>query len=119
LLRTLWLIGAFILLIACVNFINLSTAHAANRSKEIGIRKVLGSNKTGLKFQFLTETFLTVFISIILAALIAVLTLPFIGKVLSKPLSFNTADYAAVSLFLFVLLIVVTALAGFYPSVVC
>jgi len=118
LIRALWLIGAFILLIACVNFINLSTAYAVNRSKEIGIRKVLGSNKTGLKFQFITETFVTVFISIILAAGIATLTLPLIGKVLSKPLSINTTDYPAITLCLLLLMIVVTILAGFYPSIV-
>src|SRR5437867_7242270 len=53
LIRSLWLIGSFILLIACVNFINLSTAQAVNRSKEVGIRKVLGSNKAGLKIQFI------------------------------------------------------------------
>src|SRR5258705_420343 len=76
LIRALWLIGAFILLIACVNFINLSTAQAVNRSKEVGIRKVLGSNKTGLKIQFITETFLIVFISILAAVGIAIFTLP-------------------------------------------
>ncbi|HKC35161.1 MAG TPA: ABC transporter permease, partial [Chitinophagaceae bacterium] len=118
LIRALWLIGAFILLIACVNFINLSTAQAVNRSKEVGIRKVLGSNKTGLKIQFITETFLIVFISILAAVVIAILTLPFIGKVLSKPLSFDITGSSAIILFLLSLGIVVTALAGFYPSIV-
>jgi len=118
LLRALWLIGAFILLIACVNFINLSTAQAVNRSKEVGIRKVLGSNKFNLKFQFITETFLIVLTSVVLAIIIAVFALPFIGKVLAKPISFHTADYPALALFLVALTIVVTALAGFYPSIV-
>ncbi len=118
LLRALWLIGAFILLIACVNFINLSTAQAVNRSKEVGIRKVLGSNKGKLKFQFITETFLIVLMSVLLAIIIAVFALPFIGKVLAKPLSINPADYPAIAIFLVVLIVVVTALAGFYPSIV-
>src|SRR6266513_648986 len=118
LIRALWLIGAFILLIACVNFINLSTSQAVNRLKEVGIRKVLGSNKAWLKFQFITETFLIVFISVMLAVLIAIFTLPLIGKVLAKPLSFHTVDYLAIMLFLLALTIVVTALAGFYPSIV-
>jgi ABC-type antimicrobial peptide transport system permease subunit len=118
LIRALWLIGAFILLIACVNFINLSTAQAVNRSKEVGIRKVLGSNKTGLKIQFITETFLIVFISIVLAVIIAILTLPFINSVLSKPLSFDLAGRAAIILFLISIAAAVTALAGFYPSIV-
>ena len=60
LINALWMIAAFILLIACVNFINLSTAQAVNRAKEVGVRKVLGSNKWQLKIQFLTETFLIV-----------------------------------------------------------
>jgi len=118
LMRALWLIGAFILLIACVNFINLSTAQAVNRSKEIGIRKVLGSNKAGLKFQFITETFLIVFSSVMLALPLAIFTLPLIGKVLAKPLSFHRADYPAIIFFLLALTVVVTALAGFYPSIV-
>ena len=118
LIRSLWLIGSFILLIACVNFINLSTAQAVNRSKEVGIRKVLGSNKAGLKIQFITETFLIVLTSIGLAAIIAILTLPFIAKILSKPLSLDIADKSAVFVFLLLLSLVVTALAGFYPSIV-
>ncbi len=68
LLNVLWLIAAFILLIACVNFINLSTAQAVNRAKEVGVRKVLGSNKSQLQIQFIVETFLIVIIAVILAA---------------------------------------------------
>src|SRR5215213_3248172 len=60
LINTLWMIAAFILLIACVNFINLSTAQAINRSKEVGVRKVLGSNRNQLKLQFYSETALIV-----------------------------------------------------------
>jgi ABC-type antimicrobial peptide transport system permease subunit len=60
LINVLWLIAAFILLIACVNFINLSTAQAVNRAKEVGVRKVLGSNKSQLQIQFIVETFLIV-----------------------------------------------------------
>ena len=118
LIKALWIIGAFILLIACVNFINLSTAQAINRSKEVGIRKVLGSNKVALRIQFITETFLIVLSSIILAVLIARLTLPFISRILSKPLSFDIADKFAVVVFLVLVSIVVTGLAGFYPSMV-
>ena len=118
LIRALWLIAAFILLIACVNFINLSTAQAVNRSKEVGIRKVLGSNKWRLKIQFITETFLIVLVSVMLAVIITILTLPFISKILDKPLSFNITGNPDIFLFLSSLTIVVTILAGFYPSVV-
>src|SRR5678815_5629463 len=68
LLNVLRLIAAFILLIACVNFSNLSTAQAVNRSKEVGIRKVLGSNKFQLQVQFIAETFLIVATAVIIAA---------------------------------------------------
>src|SRR6266404_570744 len=118
LIRVLWLIAAFILLIACVNFIHLSTAQAVNRSKEVGIRKVLGSNKTKLQLQFITETFLIVLISVVLAGIISFLTLPFVSRILSKPLSFEITDNPVILLFLAVLTVVVTGFAGFYPSFV-
>src|SRR4029078_10852350 len=88
------------------------------RSREVGIRKVLGSNKVNLKFQFITETFLIVLMSVLLAIIIALFGVPFIGKVLEKPIYFQTAAYAAMALFLAALAIVVTLLAGFYPSIV-
>jgi len=70
LLNVLWLIAAFILLIACVNFINLSTAQAVNRAKEVGVRKVLGSSKSQLQIQFIVETFLIVTGAVMLATAI-------------------------------------------------
>ncbi len=76
LLNVLWLIAAFILLIACVNFINLSTAQAVNRAKEVGVRKVLGSSKSQLQIQFIIETFLIVTIAVMFAAVITILALP-------------------------------------------
>ena len=82
LLNVLWLIAAFILLIACVNFINLSTAQAVNRAKEVGVRKVLGSNKSQLQIQFIVETFLIVTIAVILAAAITLFALPYVNQLL-------------------------------------
>lgn len=118
LINVLWLIAAFILLIACVNFINLSTAQAVNRTKEVGVRKVLGSNKSQLQIQFIVETFLIVTIAVILAAGITLLALPYINRLLELSLSFNILTNPAVILFLLAVTIVVTALAGFYPSIV-
>jgi ABC-type antimicrobial peptide transport system permease subunit len=117
-IKALWLIGAFILLIACVNFINLSTAQAVNRSKEVGIRKVLGSNRSNLKIQFFAETFLLVLTSMALAAIIVVITLPFVGRILEKPLSIHRSDILSISVFLSLTAVVVTVFAGFYPSIV-
>jgi putative ABC transport system permease protein len=118
LINVLWLIAAFILLIACVNFINLSTAQAANRAKEVGVRKVLGSNKSQLQIQFIIETFLLVTIAVILAAVITLLALPYVNQVLELSLSPNILISPAVILFLLAVTIAVTALAGFYPSIV-
>src|SRR5690348_7790432 len=118
LINVLWLIAAFILLIACVNFINLSTAQAVNRAKEVGVRKVLGSNKSQLQIQFITETFLIVAIAVMLATVMTMLALPYLNKLLELSLSFNVISNPAIILFLLSVTIVVTALAGFYPSIV-
>lgn len=118
LINVLWLIAGFILLIACVNFINLSTAQAINRAKEVGVRKVLGSNKTQLQTQFIVETFLIVAGAVILAVVITLAVLPYVNQLLELSLSPNVFNSAAVILFLLVVTITVTALAGFYPSIV-
>ena len=118
LITALWIIAAFILLIACVNFINLATAQAVNRSKEVGVRKVLGSNKKQLKVQFLTETFLIVIAAVLLSVIFAVIVLPFISKIVELPITFSIVQNPAVLLFLLAITISVTALAGIYPSIV-
>lgn len=118
LLNVLWLIAAFILLIACVNFINLSTAQAVNRAKEVGVRKVLGSNKPQLQIQFIIETFLLVTAAIMLAIVITMLALPYVNQLLELSLTFNLLTHPVIIVFLFVITLIVTALAGFYPSIV-
>ena len=118
LLNVLWLIAAFILLIACVNFINLKTAQAVYRAKEVGVRKVLGSNKSQLQIQFIVETFLIVTSAVMLATVITILALPYVNQLLELSLSFNILSNPAIILFLLSVTIVVTALAGFYPSIV-
>src|SRR6185312_13492718 len=114
----LWLIAAFILLIACVNFINLSTAQAVNRAKEVGVRKVLGSNRSQLRIQFIVETFLIVITAVMLAAVITALAAPSVSRLLELSLTFNLFGSPAIILFLLTVTVVVTALAGFYPSIV-
>src|SRR6185436_139357 len=116
-LWTLSLIGIFIILMACINFINLSTAQAVGRSKEVGIRKVLGSNKSQLFRQLLGETFIVVTLAVILASIIAVICLPYIKHIASiqeRLYLFNTSTV----LFVVLIMIVVTLLAGTYPSLV-
>jgi putative ABC transport system permease protein len=118
LLNVLWLIAAFILLIACVNFINLSTAQAVNRAKEVGVRKVLGSSKGQLQAQFIVETFLIVMGAVLLAVVVAIFALPSVGRLLDLSLSFNIFSNPAIIIFLVGVLVIVTALAGFYPAIV-
>lgn len=118
LINTLWLIAAFILLIACVNFINLSTAQAVNRAKEVGVRKVLGGNRMQLKFQFFSETFLITLFAVILAVVFTSIAIPYIASVLNLPLSISRLADPLVFLFLGAIMIVVVSLAGFYPAIV-
>jgi putative ABC transport system permease protein len=117
-IRMLWMIASFILIIACVNFINLATAQAINRAKEVGIRKVLGGNRGQLQLQFLTETFVIVLISVALSLCISLIGVPAVGKVLDLPLSANMLLVFNVAIFLIALAVGVTLLAGFYPSLI-
>ena len=89
-IRFVWLFGAiacFILLIACINFINLSTAKSANRAKEVGLRKVVGSHRISLINQFLTESTLFSFASFALATLLTVALLPLFNSLSAKTLT--------------------------------
>lgn len=116
-LWTLSLIGVFIIIMACINFINLSTAQAINRSREIGVRKVLGGRRIDLFSQMMGETGVIVFISMLVALLLAAVCLPFISHVASinETLTIFTTE---IILFTLVIGLLVTILAGCYPSLV-
>jgi len=117
-IRFIWLFAAvagFILLIACINFVNLSTAKSANRAKEIGLRKVIGSLRSGLVRQFLTESMLFSFLSFALAILLAVLLLPYFNRLADKSLTIPWTAWWLAPLLLGAA-IVTGILAGLYPS---
>jgi putative ABC transport system permease protein len=118
LVNTLSLIAGFILLVACVNFVNLSTAQAFNRSKEVGVRKVLGGSKFQIRSQFYGETFLLVICAAVLAVIITIAALPAVGRLLSLPLEINFLYKPSVLLVLGITLLFVVALAGFYPAII-
>jgi putative ABC transport system permease protein len=118
LINAISFIGLFLLVIACVNFINLSTAQAVNRSKEVGIRKVLGSKRNQLIIQFISETFIITLFAVVLAVGIASTALPFLNTLLEIQLSSSFIYNPTVLLFLTGLLAGVTFLAGFYPAMV-
>lgn len=109
-------IALFIILLACVNFMNLATARASNRAKEVGIRKVTGSTKTQLVKQFLSEAFLYSFISSVIAVVVVVLLLKGFSVIVDEPMSFQTAFTPAIWLSLIGLTIVVGLFAGSYPA---
>ncbi|MEO8416081.1 MAG: ABC transporter permease [Ginsengibacter sp.] len=118
LINALSLIGIFLIVIACVNFINLATAQAVNRSKEVGVRKVLGSNRKQLALQFLGETALIVVIAIILAVMIAASLLPFLNALLETQISIHFINGPSVIIFLLSAAVLVTLLAGIYPAII-
>jgi putative ABC transport system permease protein len=116
-LWTLALIGLFIIIMACINFVNLSTAQAVGRSKEIGIRKVLGGYRWQLFGQIIGETAFIVIASIFLAIGIATVCLPFIKHIASIQEQLDFFNKQSV-LFLIALGAAVTILAGTYPALI-
>ncbi len=108
-------IAFFILLIACINFMNLSTARSAHRAKEVGVRKVLGSLKAQLIYQFLAESILVSFISFVLAIGLAYIAAPLFNDLADKTLSIPFTDPVFISLF-FGGVVIVGLLAGSYPA---
>ena len=109
-------IALFILLIACINFMNLTTARSANRAREVGIRKVLGTVKKSLMMQFLIESILMVTISLIIAIGLASLVLPLFNNVATKSMTLQSLFSPIILPLLLVLPLVVGLLAGSYPA---
>jgi putative ABC transport system permease protein len=115
--QTLVLVGLFILIMASINFVNLTTSLAIGKSKEIGVRKVMGSSKAQIAIQSLGETFLSVVIATSLALVAGKLLLPYLDKIADVPEE-NTIFQPVILGFVVVLMIVLTLLSGFYPALV-
>jgi putative ABC transport system permease protein len=109
-------LAVFILILACVNFTNLSTAGSANRSREVGIRKVLGSLKNQLIFQFLTEAILLAFCAMLLALLICFLLLPYFNNLAGKHFSFWLFLKGPAICAILGLVLLAGILGGIYPA---
>jgi putative ABC transport system permease protein len=112
------LIGLFLLVTACVNFVNLATAQAIRRSKEVGVRKVLGSSRMQLVRQFLGETGFLTGLAVLLALLIANFSLASVADLLNVKLQTTLFNDPLVLGFLLLLAVFTTVLAGFYPALV-
>ncbi|CAA9228139.1 MAG: Acidobacterial duplicated orphan permease (function unknown) [uncultured Cytophagales bacterium] len=117
-LAALGLVGVFLVAIACFNFVNLATAQSLRRSKEVGVRKVMGGTQRQLFWQFITETALLVGLATLLAAGLAAGLLPWLNDWLDVPLSLDVRTHPDVLLFLAGLAAGVTFLAGSYPALV-
>ena len=111
-------IAVFVLLIACINFINLSTARATKRAKEVGMRKTLGGDKLQLVGQFLFESVLLSLIAVIIAILINVAALPFFNAFAEKSIKVSVLLEPFYIAFLTLLPLVVGVLSGIYPAFV-
>ncbi len=114
----LFVVAAFLLLLACINFINLTTANAAQRAKEIGIRKTMGSSRKQLVVQFLGETFLLTATACLLTFCVAPVLIKVFVDFMPPGLATQPVWQPAVFLFLFLLALLVSFLSGFYPALV-
>ena len=109
-------IAIFILVLACINFMNLSTARSANRAREVGVRKVLGSSRKYLIAQFLSESLMVTLAATIIAVFIAWASLPLFNQISGKALMLNAYTFTWLLPAMLVIILVVGILAGSYPA---
>ncbi len=117
-LIVLSVIGAFLIFTACLNFINLATAQAVTRSKEVGVRKTLGSARLQLFVQFALETSVIVVIATIVALALAYSLLPFVNELFNTRVQFNLVNDVRLMIFIPALMLVVTVLSCSYPGII-
>ena len=112
------IIGAFLIITACVNFINLATAQVLRRSKDVGVRKTLGSSKNQLFGQFIVETALITFAAIAIAAMLAYILFPYINTFFQTRIQIDLFTDPTLLLFMLGVGVGITLLAGYYPAAV-
>ena len=115
----LWIlavIGILILLVASINYINLSIPQVIKRSKEIGVRKVIGAENKKLFYQFLSETLFVVLIANIFAFLLIEIMLPYINNFLGNNINLSLYNQPIIFLYLIVLLVIIVIITGIYPA---
>ena len=111
-------IASFLLLLGCINFINLTTAQASQRAKEIGIRKTIGSSRAQLITQLMSETFIITVIAVLISLALTPLILKFFADFISAGIKLNILHQPEIIVFLMILILLVTAASGFYPAIV-
>jgi putative ABC transport system permease protein len=111
-------VGMFILLIACINFMNLATARSVSRAKEVGVRKVVGAHRKHLIGQFLSESIFMAVLALVLSIGLILLALPILNEFTGKQMEFNPIDNAQLGYTLLGITIFVGILSGSYPALV-
>ncbi|WP_183561952.1 ABC transporter permease [Mucilaginibacter sp. SP1R1] len=115
-LYVLILIAVLIQVIACINFMNLSTARASKRAKEVGVRKVMGAGKNSLIIQFLSESFLMTFIGVLIALPLLYLALPYLNHITEADIRFSFLSDYRLWLMLLATIFITGLVAGSYPA---
>jgi len=110
-------VALFVLIIACINFMNLATARSADRTREVGVRKVIGAQRSSLMNQFLGEAILTVILSMFLAVALTELLLPAFNSIVNRDLKIDYLINWSFSLSLIIITILVGVLSGIYPAI--
>ena len=118
-LKPVIFLSSLLLLISVINFINMFTAQASSRAKEVGIRKVAGASRTALIFQFLVETWIQCFFALLLGVIVLELCLPYLNEQFALSLSITSSPQPLwLALQLMGLVFVISLLAGFYPALI-
>lgn len=117
-LYSLLAIAAFLLLLGCINFINLTTAQGVNRAREIGIRKTMGSSRLQLVTQFLSETFVITLAAVVLSVGMVPLILKQFTNFIAPNIKVDIIHQPGILVFLLILSVIVSLLSGFYPAVI-
>ncbi len=115
-IRIFGLVAVFVIVLACINFMNLSTARATKRGKEVGIQKALGANRFRIMLQFLSESYLYTMAAGMIALLIIAVSLPYFNGLSGKELTFESVFSGANIVFLLTIMVVTGFLSGLYPA---
>lgn len=117
--KYLWILGSvgfFVLMLACINFINLSTAISVRKSKEVGVRKTMGASRSQLVYQYLGEALVLTLIAVLVSMGITERILPFLNHFMDATISFSLLNQPKTLYFIAISLLVVTLMSGFYPA---
>lgn len=112
------LVGLLLIGTACINFVNIATAQALTRSREVGIRKVVGGNRWQLFWQFMMETGAIVLVAIVVASALVTPVLPYLSEIIQSKLEFNLLENSQLWLLLLAIFVGVTFFSGIYPALV-